>query len=92
MKRKHYSVEKIIAVLNQAKEGMAVGGIVRQLGISEQTFYRLGKRNIGMHPEQVKELKQLQDESAWLKKHVVEIGLDKAILQYGAPKKWGVLR
>jgi transposase-like protein len=40
MKRKHYSVELIVAVLKQAELGMPVGDILRQLGISEQTFYR----------------------------------------------------
>lgn len=44
MKRKHYSVEQIVAVLTQAELGMAVGDIVRQLGISEQTFYRWKKQ------------------------------------------------
>jgi DNA-binding CsgD family transcriptional regulator len=39
MNRKHYSVEQIVAVLKQAELGMPVGDIVRQLGISEQTFY-----------------------------------------------------
>jgi putative transposase len=89
MKRKHYSVEQIVAVLKQAELGMAVGDIVRQLGISEQTFYRWKKRYSGMQSEQVKELKQLQDENARLKKLVAELSLDKAILQDVAAKKWG---
>jgi putative transposase len=33
-------MEQIVAVLKQAELGMPVGDIVRQLGISEQTFYR----------------------------------------------------
>ncbi|KQV81010.1 transposase [Massilia sp. Root351] len=89
MKRKHYSVEQIVAVLKQAELGMAVGDIVRQLGISEQTFYRWKKQYSGMQSEQVKELKQLQDENARLKKLVAELSLDKAILQDVAAKKWG---
>jgi putative transposase len=40
MKRKHFPAEQIVSVLKQAELGMAVGDIVRQLGISEQTFYR----------------------------------------------------
>ena len=89
MKRKHYSLEQIVAVLKQAELGMAVGDIVRQLGISEQTFYRWKKQYSGMQSEQVKELKQLQDENARLKKLVAELSLDKAILQDVAAKKWG---
>lgn len=40
MKRKRYSAEQIVSILRQAELGMAVGDIMRQLGISEQTFYR----------------------------------------------------
>ena len=41
MKRKRFSVEQIVAVLKQAELGVAVADIIRQVGISEQTFYRL---------------------------------------------------
>jgi putative transposase len=39
MKRKQFPAEQIVSVSKQAELGMAVGDIVRQLGISEQTFY-----------------------------------------------------
>lgn len=89
MNRKHYSVEQIVAVLKQAELGMPVGDIVRHLGISEQTFYRWKKQYAGLQSDQVKELRQLQDENARLKKLVAELSLDKAILQDVATKKWG---
>ena len=38
VKRKRFSVEQIVAVLKQAELGMAVADIIRQVGISEQTF------------------------------------------------------
>lgn len=87
MKRKHYPVEQIIAVLKQAELGMAAGDIVRQLGISEQTFYRWKKQYSGVQSEQVKELKQLQDENTRLKKLVAELSQDKAIPQVPAQPK-----
>ena len=40
MKRKRFSVEQIVAVLKQAELGMPVGYLIRQNGISEQTFFR----------------------------------------------------
>jgi putative transposase len=89
MNRKHYSVEQIVAVLKQAELGMPVGDIVRQFGIAEQTFYRWKKQYAGLQSDQVKELRQLQDENARLKKLVAELSLDKAILQDVATKKWG---
>src|SRR5436190_15393749 len=81
MKRKRFSVEQIVAVLKQAELGMAVADVIRQVGISEQTFYRWKKQYAGMQSDQVRELKQLQDENARLKKLVAELSLDKAILQ-----------
>lgn len=88
MKRKRFSVEQIVAVLKQAELGMAVADIIRQVGISEQTFYRWKKQYAGMQSDQVRELKQLQDENARLKKLVAELSLDKVILQDVASKNW----
>src|SRR2546423_9711720 len=87
MKRKRFSVEQIVAVLKQAELGMAVADIIRQVGISEQTFYRWKKQYAGLQSDQVRELRQLQDENARLKKLVAELSLDKAILQDVAAKK-----
>lgn len=89
MKRKRFSIEQIVAVLKQAELGMPVADILRQVGISEQTFYRWKKQYAGLQSDQVRELKQLQDENARLKKLVAELSLDKAILQDVALKKWG---
>ena len=92
MKRKHFSVEQIVAVLKQAELGMPVADLIRQIGISEQTFYRGKKQYAGMQSDQVRELKQLQNENARLKKLVAELSLDKAILQDVTAKKWPVPR
>jgi putative transposase len=88
VKRKRFSVEQIVAVLKQAELGMAVGDIVRQTGISEQTFYRWKKVYGGLQSDQVRELKLLQEENARLKRLVAELSLDKALLQDIASKKW----
>jgi hypothetical protein len=46
MKRKRFSVEQIVAVVKQAELGLPVADLIRQVGISEQTFYRW-KREYG---------------------------------------------
>ena len=88
VKRKRFSVEQIVAVLKQAELGMAVSDVTRQMGISEQTFYRWKKQYAGLQSDQVRELKQLQDENTRLKKLVADLSLDKAILQDINQKKW----
>jgi putative transposase len=89
MKRKRFSIEQIVAVLKQAELGMPVVDVIRQVGISEQTFYRWKKPYAGMQSDHVRELKQLQEENARLKKLVAELSLDKAILQDVAAKMYG---
>ena len=89
MRKSRFSVEQIAAVLRQAESGMPIADLIRQLGISEQTFYRWKKAYGGLQPDQVRELRQLQDENARLKRLVAELSLDKAILRDVAAKKWG---
>ncbi len=88
IKRKRFSVEQIVAVLKQAEAGLPVADLIRQVGISEQTYYRWKKQYAGLQSDQVRELKLLQDENARLKKLVAELSLDKAILQDVNSKKW----
>jgi putative transposase len=88
VKRKRLSVEQIVAVLKQAEMGLPVADEIRQVGISEQTYYRWRKQYSGLQSDQVRELKQLQEENARLKRLVAELSLDKAILQDINAKKW----
>jgi putative transposase len=88
VKRKRFSVEQIVAALKQVELGMPVADLIRRLGISEVTYYRWKKQYAGMQSDQVRELKQLQDENARLKKLVADLSLDKAILQDINSKKW----
>ena len=88
MKRKRYSSEQIVAALKQAELGMPVAEVIRQLGITEQTYYRWKKQYAGMQSDQIKELKQLQDENNRLKKLVADLSLDKSILQDIAQKNF----
>ena len=81
MKKKRFSTEQIVSILKQAEMGLAVTDLIRQIGISEQTFYRWKKQYGGLQFEQVHELKQPTDENRRLKKLVAELSLDKAVLQ-----------
>ena len=88
MKKKRYSVEQIVAAVKEHELGMPVGDIARKLGIAEQTFYRRKKEYAGLEPGQVRELKQLREENARLKRIVADLSLDKAMLTDIAQKKW----
>ena len=71
MKRKRYSVEQIVAAVKQHELGTPAADIARKLGIAEQTFYRWKKEYAGLEPGQARELRQLREENAKLKKEVV---------------------
>jgi len=82
MKRKRFSVEQIAAV------GVPVAELIRKAGISEQTYYRWKKQYAGLEGDQVRELKQLQEENARLKGLVADLTLDKTMLQDVLSKKF----
>ena len=88
MKKKRFSVEQIVGVLKQAEVGVPIAEIIRKAGISEQTFYRWKKQYVGLESDQVREMKQLQDENSRLKLLVAELSLDKTMLQDVLRKKW----
>jgi putative transposase len=88
MKKKRFSVEQIVSVLKQAELGLPVADVIRQVGISEQTFYRWKRQYAGLESDQVRELKQVTEENIRLKKLVAELSLDKAVLQDVLSKKF----
>ena len=77
MKKKRLSVEQVVGVLKQAEVGVPVTEVIRKAGISEQTFYRWKRQYVGLESDQVREMKQLQDENGRLKQLVAELSLDK---------------
>ena len=88
MKRKRFSVEQITGVLQQVEAGVPVGDVCRQVGVSEQTFYRWKKEYGGMLPSEAREMKQLREENTKLKRLVADLSLDKVMLQDVVKKKF----
>ena len=88
MKKQRFSTEQIVAVLKQAELGLPVADLIRQIGISEQTFYRWKRQYGGLESDQVRELKQVVEENGRLKRLVAELSLDKAVLQDVLSKKF----
>ena len=85
MSRKRFTAEQIIGLLREAdvklSQGRNVGQVSRDLGITEQTYYRWRKEYGGMKTVQVKRFKELERENGRLKKAVAELTLDKLILK-----------
>jgi transposase-like protein len=85
MSRKRFTEEQIIGLLREAEvklsQGRNVGQFCREMGITEQSYYRWRKEYGGMKTAQVKRLKDLERENGHLKKAVAELTLDKLILK-----------
>ena len=63
---------------------MHFAGRIRQIGVTDQTYYRWRKEYGGVRTDQAKRLKELDRENARLKKLLAEAELDKAILREAA--------
>ncbi len=87
MKKSRYSETQIAFALRQADEGTPVLEICRKMGIAEQTFYNWRKKYGGLLPNELKKLRQLEEENARLKKLVADLSLDKEMLQEVIRKK-----
>ena len=80
MRKSRYSEEQIIRVLRQVERGEKVKAVIREHGISEQTYYRWKSKYGGMEVSDAKRLKALEAENRRLKKLVADLSLDKDIL------------
>ena len=85
MARKRYSPEQVIRQLRQAEvlssQGRSVSEICRDIGITENTYYRWRKEYGGMGVNQARRLKELERENARLKRAIADLTLDNLILK-----------
>jgi len=81
MKKTRYTEEQIAFALRQAETGTPVGEVVRRMGISTQTFYRWKKQYGQMAVDEIRRLKQLEEENRKLKQLVADLSVDKLMLQ-----------
>ena len=84
MANKRHKPEEIVTKLRQVDvlvgQGMVRLDAIRQVSITEQTYYRWRKQYGGMGAGQLKELKKLQKENEQLRRAVSDLTIDKQIL------------
>ena len=81
MKKSKFTEQQIDFAFRQAETGTKVKEIIRQLGITEQTFYRWKRKFGGLGPSELRKLRILEEETRRLKKLGADLSLDKAMLQ-----------
>jgi putative transposase len=85
MASKRHTPEQIVTKLRQVdvltSQGSTVADAVRQIGVTEVTYYRWRQEFGGLKTGQVKRLKELETENQRLRKAIADLTLDKLILQ-----------
>ena len=80
--------EEIVSKLRQVEvlqgQGAMIAEAVRQIGVTQQTFYRWRKQYGGMQRSQLVRLKELEQENQRLRRAVSDLTLDKLILSEAA--------
>jgi putative transposase len=73
--------------LREAESGDTVVELCRKHGISQQTFYLWKKKYAGLVLNELRELRQLREENAKLKRLVADLSLDRHVLHEIVAKK-----
>ena len=83
--RKRHSPEQVVRKLGQADrmlaDGADIAGEGRELGVTEQTYYRWRNQYGGLKADDAKRLKELEKQNATLKRLLAEAELEKAALK-----------
>jgi putative transposase len=88
MKSAKFTESQILKALKEEEGGRSVMDISRELGIHKQTFYNWKKKYAGMNGDQLKRLKELEEENRRLKSMYADIALDNKMLKDVLSKKW----
>jgi putative transposase len=88
MPRKGHSPEQVLNKLRQVEVavagGKSVGTAVREIGVTDHTYYRWRREYGGLNLDQARRLKKLEQENARLKRTIADLALDKQILKEAA--------
>jgi len=85
--KKGHTEEQILRALHQGEGGAKVADICREHGVSEATYYVWKKKYSGLGLSELRELRQLREENAKLKRLVADLSLDRHMLQEIVQKK-----
>lgn len=88
MRKSRFSDSQILAMLKQNEQGLDVGDICREHGVSSALFYKWRSKFGGMDASMMKRLKELEEENRRLKKMYAEEKLKAEIAREAIEKKW----
>jgi len=87
MKKSRFSESQIISILNKQEQGLKVGTICREHGISSATFYNWKAKYGGLSVSELARIKELESENARLKRMYADLSLVHNALKDAVEKK-----
>ena len=87
MNRSRFTDEQIVRILQEADRD-PVAQVAKRHGVSEPSIYAWRKKFGDMGADDVRRLKQLEQENSRLKKIVAERDLEIEVMKEIAAKKW----
>ena len=87
MKRSRFTETQIISILSEADAGLSVKEVSRKHGISDATYYNWKSKYGGMIANELKRLREVEEENAKLKRMYADMALENAALKDLIEKK-----
>lgn len=87
MRKSRYSESQIVEALKRAESGVPVKDVIRELGVSQATFYQWRSKYGGMEASDLKRIRELEEENRRLKQMFAELSLEHKILKDVVEKK-----
>jgi putative transposase len=88
MKKSKFTESQIVKAIKENEAGRSVDDLCRELGIAKGTFYNWRKKYAGMEAQDLKRLKELEEENRRLKQMYADLALDNKMLKDVLSKKW----
>ena len=91
MKKVRFTETQIISILKQQEAGISIKDLSREQGVSEATIYNWKAKYGGMEANEVKRMKELEEENSRLKRIVANLTLEIDAVKNVLGKKYGGL-
>jgi putative transposase len=88
MKKSRFNESQILSIIKEKDSGLSVAEVCRKHGISDATFHNWKKKYAGMTVDELRRLKELEQENFRLKKMYSNLSLEHDAIKDLLAKKF----